>query len=744
MRNVFVKQRDSSDCAAACLAMVCLHYKRELSIEKLRNLMGTDINGTSLLGLEQCAKSIGFYAQAVRVDRQGLLSDFTLPCIAHVIKEGTLSHFVVLFKINSRYCIIGDPGKALMKVPFDDFYREFTGALLLVTPSETETIREQSKADNTVLRFAQYLLPHKLLFVYVILASVILTILGIASSFFNKILLDEILPYKLSSQLASVFLVFLSVSIIQTLVSFIRQWMMIYLSQKIEIPIFLGYFEHVYNLPLKFFSTRKTGDILTRFSDAFTIKNVFTSIALTLVMDIVMAVATGAILYFMNKDLFVIIVAMVLQSIVLMVIFRYPYKKNNEDQMRQSAALNSEIIEGLQAVETIKSNSIEALEVAQIEHEYIRSLMISRTGGMLSNIHGSLSSALSTIGNLALMFVGISQVIAGELTLGSLMSFITLSRFFMSPIGNLVGLQLQIQEANISMKRISEILDAEPEENREKKLQTLQSFEGDICFDKITFRYGTRKPVLQDFSLRIPKGSKVAIVGSSGSGKSTIAKLLLKYYTPEDGSITIDGVDINEYSNESIRQSISYVPQSIELFSKSIEENIRICCPEATLEDVKAAAKKAEAHNFVSNLPRQYQTELEESGRGLSAGEKQRISIARAFLKDSSLWILDESTSSLDFVTENSIFDVIYRSYPNRTMLIIAHRLATIKDCDTIVVLDNGKIVEQGTHQDLLNKRGQYFLLWNQQQGGSYDGKDNAVTQSAYQNIEETNDMRYR
>ncbi len=489
----------------------------------------------------------------------------------------------------------------------------------------------------------------------------------------------------------------------------------------------LGYFEHIYKLPMKFFASRKTGDITTRFSDAFTIKDIFTNIALSLIMDISMALITGVILFQMNPKLFAIIVMMTIISIVLVFIFKQPYKKINEEQMQQSSILNSEIIEGLRAVETIKGNANEDIELESIEREYIKSLRISYKEGMLSNVQGTISSVISGAGNLVMLYVGIMQVINNSLTLGSYMAFMTLAGYFMDPIGNLVSLQLSIQEANISMKRLSEIMDYEREQQSERQYQEITQIDGDIKLNHVTFGYGNRKPALDDVSFTIEKGQKVALVGASGSGKSTIAKLLLKYYEPQSGDITIDGMDISEYRNDDIRRAVSYVPQNIELFSKSIYDNIRVTRQSATLDEVREAAKAADAHEFIKRLPMQYYTYLEEAGNGLSGGEKQRIALARAFLKENQFYIMDESTSNLDFATENIIFDMIYNKFRKKTMLIIAHRLATVKNCDKIIVMDKGKIVEQGTHKELLEKKGQYYRLWEMQQGNFVIRQDESV-----------------
>lgn len=695
--------------------MVCLHYHKETTITQLRDKMGTDLKGTNLIGLSKCADELGFVSKAVRVDRDGFLSDFTLPCIANVLTKEGLSHFVVVFKKSKQYLVIGDPAKDLLRVTVDEFYQEFTGVLLILKPDERFE-RGKIKTGNLFSQYIRLLLPHKKLFVSAILASLIITLLGIVSSLFNKMLMDEILPYRLENTLLLTVLIFTFVGLVSNLIDFERKFILLYLSQKIDIPLMLGYFRHIFKLPMRFFAARKTGDIITRFSDAGTIKSVFTSIALSLILDVSMALISGVVLFNMNAKLFAIIIFMTIISILLVVVYRPIYKKINEEQMQQASIMNSEIIEGLRGVETIKGNAYEDTELENIEREYIHSLRIGLREGKVSAGQEFISSVISSIGSMVMVYVGIKGVINGDFTLGSYMAFSTLSGYFTNPVSELVGMQLQIQEAQISMKRLSEIMDVK-EEQEEGDYSELEDAFGDVAFRDVTFRYGNRRPVLRHISFSIPKGHKVALVGSSGSGKSTVAKLLLKYYEPEDGSITLNGVDIAEYSNASLRRAVGYVPQNIELFSKSIYDNIRASKPNASLAEVKEAAKKADADEFIRKLPGQYGTYLEEAGNGLSGGEKQRIVLARAFLKDSEFYILDESTSSLDFATENLIFDMIYNKFRKKSMLIIAHRLATVKNCDEILVMSEGEIIERGTHEVLLAQRGEYFRLWEMQQG---------------------------
>lgn len=710
-----VKQHDITDCAAACLASICMYYKKETTITKLRDILGTDIKGTTLNGLEDGAKALGFDTRAIRVDKEGFKSKYTLPAIAHVITDEGLSHFVVIHKVKKDKVIILDPAKGVEKKEIEEFFKIFDGILLLMVPNN-EFQPGKNKGSGMLSKFIDILLPQKALFIYSIIGSVILTLLGIASSFFNKILMDEIIPYGLKNQLKVFVLGFLVLAITQTILSAIRQHMLLYLSQKIDIPLLFGYFKHVYKLPMKFFTTRKVGDILTRFSDAHTIKNILTSVSLSLIIDIVLATVSAVILYLMNSTLFIVILALTVISAALIYIFKGPYKKINLKQMEAEARLNSHIIESLKGVETIKILAAEEKSIEKLEVEYIKNLRIAFKEGVLSNVQGSISGLVSTAGNLILMYIGATMVIDGNITLGSLMAFTSLSGYFMDPIGRLIGLQLQIQEASISLKRISEIYEVDKEQIENDKIK-VDEIDGDISLENVTFRYGSRSPVLKDVSIKIPKGKKVALVGESGSGKTTISKLLLKYYIPEEGKINISGYDIEELDIYSLRRAMAYVPQNIELFSGSIRENIVLGKDSATYDEVKTACENASCNSFIERLPAKYDTYLDEAGGGLSGGERQRIALARALIKKSKFLILDEATSNLDFISEAKIYDTLFVKGRDLTMLIIAHRLSTIRNCDIIYVMDKGQVVEVGDHETLLKKKGYYYRLYESQVG---------------------------
>lgn len=714
-KKYLVKQHDMTDCAAACLATISMYYKKEITITKLRDILGTDIKGTTLKGLEDGAKRLGFDTRAIRVDKESFQSKYTLPAIAHIITDEGLSHFVVVHKVKKDKVVILDPAKGVKNETVDDFFKSFDGILLLLIPNNEFSVGKE-KGAGILSKFIALLLPQKALFIYSIIASTILTILGIASSFFNKFLMDEILPYGLKNQLTVFVIGFLVLGITQIGLSAIRQHMLLYLSQKIDIPLLLGYFKHVYKLPMKFFTTRKVGDILTRFSDAFTIKNILTSVSLSLIMDIVLASVSAVILYIMNSTLFVVVLILTIVSAVLIYAFKGPYKKINMQQMEAGARLNSQIIESLKGIETIKVLAAEEKSLETLEKQYIKNLKIAFQEGVLSNIQGSISSGVSTIGNLVLMYLGATMVIDGKITLGGLMAFTSLSGYFMDPIGRLISLQLSIQEASISMKRISEIYEVDKEQEVENKID-IETIDEDIELENITFRYGSRAPVLKNINIKIPKGKKVALVGESGSGKTTVSKLLLKYYTPEEGKIKVSGYDIEELDLYALRKAIAYVPQNVELFSGSIRENIVLGKENVSYEEMKTACENASCSSFIERLPAKYDTFLDEAGGGLSGGEKQRLALARALVKKSKFLILDEATSNLDFISEAKIYDTLFNKGKNLTMLIIAHRLSTIRGCDIIYVLDKGEVVEVGGHEELLNKKGYYYKLYISQVG---------------------------
>ena len=706
--------------------------------------MGTDAFGTSIEGLQTGLDQLGFFSRTIYIGRDSFAKDdFTLPAIARLVREDGTAHFVSVYKIKNGTVTYMDPAfSKIQRKSIDEFNKDFDGGLIMMVPNE-EFIRTKEKRTSLFRSFARMIRPQMPLFVMAIIMSILLTVFGILTALFNKILVDEIIPYHEDRQLLLFGIVLIIIVSVQMAVGAIRTHMIIYLSQKIDIPLTLGYFKHVFRLPMRFFESRRTGDIVTRFQDAGVVKNILTNTALTVAIDVSMVLIVGIVLAMQSLNLFFVIFLMAVLSAILMFAFKAPYKKLNRKSMEQNARLNSQVIESLNNVETVKTNGSEERTMENIETEYIKALRIGFKGGVLNNIQTSLSSEISSVGNLALLIYGGYLAIDGSITLGTLIAFISLTGYFIDPISRLVSLQLSIQEADISLKRLSEILVVEEENESQSGKDELDEPILDLEIDDVSFRYGTRPPVLKDVSIHIGPGEKVAIVGRSGCGKTTLSKLVLKFYEPTSGVIRVNGRDISEMDSFSLRRHIGCVPQNVQTFSGSIRENLLMGLS-VSKQELDRACDIAGCTEFIRRLPAGYDTFLDETGGGLSGGEKQRLILARAILRDPDLLILDEATSNMDFITEKTTFELVFKKLKDKPMLIIAHRLSTIRHCDRIYVMDSGRVVESGTHDELLELKGPYYRLWSSQIGDAIEEEVPSESRMAeHKTITQQGDITY-
>lgn len=713
-KYICVKQHDIKDCGAACLSTIVKTYGLKLQISKIRDIAGTDMFGTNAFGLVKAAEELGFTAKAIKGTRENLLVEFPKPAIANVITEDNVQHYVVIYKITKKKVIIADPAKGIRKISFNEFAGMWTGVLIVLVPSYK--FEKKNETKGTFTRFFKMLIPQKYLMVNVFLMSLVLTIMGIFASFYFKFLMDEIIPFGLEKTLHLISILFLGLYLFQILLGAFRSHLMLYLSMKLDIPLMMGYYKHVVKLPMRFFSTRQIGEIISRFQDAGAIKEAVSGATLTIMMDTILVFVGGTILYLINPTLFLITSIIAILYGVLTWVFYKPFKKINRESMEQGAKVSSYLIESIQGVETIKAFNAEDNVQYETEKRYIKSLLIGKKGGILGNIQGSLKGFVESVGGLALLWFGAYLVIKGDITLGQLLTFNAMLAYFLKPIRNLINLQLGIQQAIVAAERLSEIIDLEieDEEDEDKKYKPL-NLSGNVKLKDVNFRYGTRRLVLEDINFEVTKGEKIAIVGESGSGKTTLAKLFLNFYTPEKGEIIFDGMNFKDINKHQLRDKITYVPQDIFLFSDTVENNLLLGNEDKNIEEMINICKELKIHDFVEMMPKRYHSKLEEGGANLSGGERQRIAIARALLKKPDILIMDEATSNLDAKTEEVITNVLTNKYKEMTMVIIAHRLSTIRNCDKVIVMDNGKIVEMGSHKELLNKNGYYYDLWKTQ-----------------------------
>lgn len=710
-----IKQHDEKDCGVACIAMICKHYGLLKSIAKIRSIAGTDKGGTSAFGIVKCFEKLGFAAKGIRVQKaEDLFSSFPKPCIAHVVEDGKMLHYVVLYSVNKKRIIIADPAKGVVKLSPDDFFKIWTGVLLLATPDANFIKGNETK--NMFQRFFVLLKPQQKLLFHIFIASLLYTILSILSSFYFKIIMDEILPNDLLNTLWMVSIGIILLNIFKSILDSFRNYLLYILSQKLDIPLIFGFYRHVLKLPMDFFGTRKVGEIITRFMDASKIRDAISSAALTLMIDTIMAVAGGIILYLQSSLLFYITIIILILYGIIVISFNGSLKKTQQQGMEQNAQLTSYIVESLSGIQTVKSFSAENQAEANTEEKFIKFLRITFKNNIIINWQKFLTSILSSVGITIILWVGTYSVLNGNLTIGSLLTFYALLAYFFNPIQSLINLQPQLQTAIVASDRLGEIFDLESEEALHGKTKiSPNSLKGDIEIKHVDFRYGTRQLILKDINISIKSGQSIAFVGESGSGKTTLSKLILDFYTPEKGEILINGMNIKDLDLSTLRRHIGYISQETFLFSGTILDNFKLANPDVTLEDIIEVCKLTKAHDFINEFPLRYDTYLEENAMNLSGGQKQRLSIARALIKHPDILIMDEATSSLDSVTEKAIEDMIKKISNSFTTITIAHRLSTIVSCDCIYVMDKGIIKESGSHEQLLSKKGIYYTLWMQQ-----------------------------
>lgn len=717
MKYICIKQHDITDCGAACLATVCRQYGLKTSITKIREIAGTDKLGTNAYGMVKAAEQLGFTAKAVKGRMDAFFSEFPLPAVAHVVREGGLLHYVVIHKITKNKIVIADPAKGIIKISPEEFFQEWTGILILMVPAQE--FKKGKETKNIFERFWGLLIPQKKLLFDVFLASMVITALGILGAFYFQVIIDDILPAETIKTLTVLSVGVILLELFSVLLSVMRSQLLIYLSQKLDIALLLGYYDHVLRLPMNFFGTRKVGEIISRFQDASAIRDVISNATLTVMIDTIMAVAGGLILFFKNKFLFAIAFLMVIIYAILVFAFNKPYKRANEKQMEDNAQLTSYLVESLNGIQTVKAFNGEKIVQTETEFKFIRLLRSIFSLSCLGNVQEGLKMFVEAVGGVVIIWVGACSVIHGEMTIGSLITFNALLAYFLDPVKNLINLQPDMQTAVVASDRLGEILDLELEKTESENHKAAPtSLKGDIDIRNITFRYGRREAVLENFSMYINKGERIAIVGQSGAGKSTIAKLLLNLYQYETGIITICNYAMPDIRLETLRDKIAYIPQETFLFSGTIMENLTFGIDNPSVEEVIECAKLAQVHDFVNELPLRYETHLDENGSNLSGGQRQRIAIARAMLKKPDVLILDEATSNLDAVTERAIQDTIESYSRGMTTIIIAHRLSTIRMCDRIYVMDKGKIAESGTHEELMQRENGYYRGLYQAQVG--------------------------
>jgi ATP-binding cassette subfamily B protein len=713
MSKITIKQHDITDCGAACLASISANYKLEIPIARIRQYASTDKKGTNVLGLIEAAQKLGFEAKGVRGDLDSLYK-IPKPAIAHIIVKERLHHYVVIYKIDKTHITVMDPGTGKMtKKTITAFKKEWTGVLVILLPDEN--FKKGNEKVSVMKRFWFLLKPHKFVLFQALIGSIVTTLLGLSTSIYIQKITDHVLVggnTKLLNLLSVIMLVLLVIKII---IGVFEDIFIIKTGQQIDARLILGYYKHLLKLPQQFFDTMRVGEIISRINDAVKIRAFISGTSLSLMVNFFTVIFGFGLMFSYYWKLAIIMLAIVPFYLVIYFITNKLNKKTERTIMERSAELESQLVESLNAVGTIKRFGLEDFANIKTETRFISLLKIGYTSALNSIFSSTSTQTISQIFTIILLWSGTYFVLDQEITPGELMSFYAIIGYFTGPIASLIGANKSIQNALIAADRLFEIMDLEREETENKFTLTKDKI-GNIDFKNVNFRYGSRVNVFKDFNLHIKKGQITAIIGESGSGKSTLISLLQNMYPLQSGSITIGDIDLKYIDNHSLRELVSVVPQKIDLFAGNVIDNIAVGEFMPNMERILDICKSIGIIEFIETLPNSFNTYLGENGATLSGGQKQRIAIARALYKKPEILVLDEATSSLDTTSENYIQRTIANLRENnKTIMVIAHRLSTVVHADTIVVLDNGKVIEQGNHEELYSKKGHYYNLWKQQ-----------------------------
>lgn len=708
-------QLSEMDCGAASLAMVVRYYGKHVSINRLRDMANVSREGATLHSIAEAGETLGFHTRGLRAAYDHLLK-VELPAIAHW--EGY--HYIVLYEARPDRVVVADPAIGLRRLSREEFEKSWTGYLLLFEP--TPKLEEIEESNTTYGRFLPLLKPHRKLLFEIFLASLLLQLFGLATPIFTQVIVDKVLVQQNLSMLNTLLVGMLLIAFFLTLTSALRFYLLVHTARRLDMQMVVNFYKHVMSLPLRYFEERKVGDIMKRFGENARIRDFLTGRALGVVLDTLMIFVYLALMFYYNAKLTLVALIFIPGYIALTAIFTPIFKRQFREAFEQSARAESQMVECVTGIGTVKATAAERRIRWKLEGLIIKSLNVQFRSALSGMWVVSGANLLQTLNVIILFWYGARLVIGGELTVGQLVAFNVLVVNVTRPILNLVDLWREFQEIHIAFERLNDVFDAKPEEDApaQKALTRLPRVRGHIRFENVTFRYPTRpdRNALQNINLEILPGQTVALVGRSGSGKSTFANMLLRLHQPNEGRIFVDGYDLRQVSISSLRAQVGVVPQDVFLFAGTIRENIAFGDPDAPLEQVVGAAMLAGAHEFISELPLGYEAVIGERGQSLSGGQKQRIAIARALFRKPRILIFDEATSALDTESERAIQQNLDEILKDRTTFIIAHRLSTVRNADLIIVLDRGAILETGTHYSLMEQRGLYYYLNSQQLEG--------------------------
>jgi len=715
----FSSQKDNIEETTACFLMLSSMLDVPLRKDSVKKILEENINKkTNEIGLDLCAaiaESIGLKTQIARIPKNVFQRSLTPLFFKDKNKK-----IYICFDVNNEFAIIGDPNDEIKELPIEEFYKFFSEEGLLEVVIFTKTSRTPSKKFG-LSWFKPAIKKHRKALTEVLIASIFVQVFQLMNPLIIQQIIDKVIGQNGINTLPVLAVLLFTFSIFENVLTAVRTNLFIDTTNRIDLSLGEEIIDHLLRLPLTYFDKRPVGELSSRLAEMEQIRSFLTGTALTVLLDAIFSFLYIGIMLIYSWILTIValLVAPVLASITFLV---SPVIRR---QLRRKAELNANtqnhLVEILTGIQTVKAQNIELNSRWRWRNRYTKYISEGYKNAITSTTSNSLSQFLNQASSLAVLCVGTFLVLKGQLTLGELIAFRIISGYVTTPLLRLANLYQGFQQTAISIERIGDILNNVQESTKEDKLNIpLPPIEGKVSYEDLSFRFNKKGPLqLSQVSLEIKQGEFVAIVGQSGSGKSTLMKLLSRLYDPDAGKISIDGYDISKVELYSLRRQIGIVPQDSLLFDGSVEDNISLSMKDASTDEIVQAAKVACAHDFIMTLPVGYASKVGERGTNLSGGQRQRIAIARTVLQNPKLLVMDEATSALDYETERKVSLNLMEFFRGTTVFFITHRLTSITHADRIVMMHNGKIEEQGTHDELISLKGRYFALFNQQKYSS-------------------------
>ncbi|WP_343564323.1 type I secretion system permease/ATPase [Kiloniella sp. b19] len=704
------EQSPSIDSGLLSFCMLLHFLKVPVDPDAIRNEFAPAGTAFDSLTILRAAKSLDLKARS-SVVKPKRLDRAALPAIA----RGRNGEFFILARVQGQDVLIQRPGHPPQTLTVEQLWSEWAGDIVYLT-KRSVLAGEERKFDITW--FIPVIVKYRKLFGDVLLASFFLQLFALVTPLFFQVVIDKVLVHRGLTTLDVLVVGLVAITLFEIVLGTLRTYIFSHTASRVDVELGARLFRHLLNLPIAYFGSRAVGQIVARVRELESIRSFLTGNALTVVLDLVFTVVFFAVMFYFSPLLTFIVLGSIPFYVILSIAITPELRRRTEEKFQRGAQNQSFLVESVSGIETLKAMAVEPQMRQQWEEQLAGYVKASFRGTVLGTLGGQGVQLINKILMALLLWFGAKLVIEGELSVGQLVAFNMLSGQVNQPILRLAQLWQDFQQFRISLERLGDVLNTPGEQDRKNHKVALPPVQGGILLEGVNFRYKADGPVvLKDVSVEIKPGQIIGFVGRSGSGKSTITKLVQRLYVPEKGRVLVDGTDIALMDPAWLRRQIGVVLQENVLFNRSIRDNIALSDPSLPMEKVMEAAKLAGAHDFITELPHGYETVLEERGGGLSGGQRQRIAIARALVSDPSILIFDEATSALDYESERIIQDNMKDICKGRTVLVVAHRLSTVRQADRIVVLDAGQIIEEGTHAELLNLQGRYYDLHCHQVG---------------------------